>query len=363
MNIYQELSIKPVINAGGTLTLLGGSLMAPEVLTAMSEASRHFVDIHELHSNAGKRVASLLGAEAACITAGAAAGLAISAAACMTGCNRGRILQLPETDGMKDEALVLKCHRNLYDQALLLSGARFKELGTTSYCCIEMIENGITENTAFFFYSSEAETMRGSLGLEEIAPIMKKHGIPVIVDAAAEIPPRENILKYIKLGADLVVFSGGKEIRGPQSSGVILGSKELIEVCDANCCPNHSIGRPMKVDKETIAGFTKAVELFSKRDFDKEMARWESLVDSIIASLRDAENMTVKKGYPTEPGIQPAIIPRAYVKFSGIKTQDAKQRLMEKQVFVGIENDYLAINPQCLGDDEVSSVVTALKGL
>ncbi len=365
MTIYEKLSIKPVINAGGTLTMLGGSLMDPSVLETMKEASTCFIDIDKLHKHAGERVASLLGVEAACITSGAAAGMAISAAACVAGTNKACILQLPDTTGMKSEALVLKSHRNLYDQALLQSGVRFKEVGTTSFACTEMIENAVSGNIAFFFYASEAEPMRGSLDLNDIMPIMKKHNIPVIVDAAAELPPRENITKYLEIGADLVVFSGGKEIRGPQSSGVIVGRKELIEACDANCCPHHSIGRPMKIDKETIAGFVRAVELFAERDFDKDMERWNSITDHILDQLKDKPGITIRKGYPVEPGIQPANIPRAYIQWDSIPSEEIKSRLFDSEtsVFVGIESDYIAVNPQCLKDDEISVLITQLKAL
>lgn len=362
MSIYELLDIKTIINAGGTLTKLGGSIMAPEVLDTMKEASKFFIDMNELHCKAGKKIAQMLKTEAACITSGAAAGIAISAAACMTGTNISHILQLPETRGMKNEALVIKCHRTLYDQALLLTGVKMIEIGTTSFSCLEMIESAITDNTAFFFYASEAESMRGSLSIREISSILKKNNIPLIVDAAAEIPPKSNILKYLNEGADLVLFSGGKEIRGPQSSGVILGDKKLIQACNANCCPNHSIGRPMKIDKETIVGFTKAIELFVARDYDLEIKKWNLMVDTIISSLEGSKKISIKKGYPSEPGIQPVSIPRAYIKWNDKTATEVQQQLLDgtPSIYTGIESDFVAINPQCLKDVELETLISLL---
>ena len=363
MSFYEKLGVRPIINAAGTLTMLGGSIMDPDVLKTMEEASQSYINMDNFHKKAGEQIATLLGAESACITSGAAAGLAIAAAACMTGTNKANILQLPDTSGMKGKGLVLKCHRILYDQALSLSGVEMNEIGTTSFSCLEMIEQAIDDHTAFFFYAAECETMRGSLPVEEIVPILHKKGIPLIVDAAAEIPPKSNILKYLEIGASMVIFSGGKEIRGPQSSGVILGKQSLIEACDANCCPNHSIGRPMKIDKETIAGFVKAVELFIKKDYEKEMLKWNRMVDEIINELSLLKKLKLHKGYPSEPGIQPTIIPRVYLNFPDRTPHEVQETLLagEPAIQIGIEGNTLAINPQCLKDFEVPLIINKIR--
>lgn len=189
MGIYEELGVPKIINGGGTLTKLGGSRMAPEVLAAMNEAAGAFVDLRHLHAKAGARIAELLGVESACITSGAAAGIAISAAACMTGGELHKTLQLPDTTGMPNEALMLKSHRILYDQALQLSGARIREIGVTSGVHVEQVAAAVSERTAMFFYVAEAERMRGSIPLPDIVRVLRRHGIPVVVDAAAELPP------------------------------------------------------------------------------------------------------------------------------------------------------------------------------
>lgn len=324
-----------------------------------------FVDMSELHTAAGRRIADLLGVEACCVTCGAAAGLAIAAAACMTGTRRSYAYQLPDTTGMKDEILCLKCHRDLYDQGMLLSGAHFVEIGVTSSAFLQQIEDRITERTAAFFYTSEAETMRGSIPLPEIAALCRAHGIPIIVDAAAELPPKANIRKYLDDGASLVVFSGGKEIRGPQASGMILGSRELIAACDLNCCPNYGIGRPMKVDKENICGLVKAVELFVQRDYDQIMAQWDSYVDTIRAGLSDCPGLEMTIGIPTEPGVQPACIRRLFLRPLTMPAAALRQALIdgEPSIYTFLYQDQIVINPQCLQAHELSPIVQAIRGI
>lgn len=362
MSIYEDLQLKTLVNAFGTVTRIGGSLMPLEVRQAMLEAGEHYVEINELHRAAGERIAQLVGAEACCITCGAAAGLAISAAACIARDNPAHRLQLPDTTGLKNEILVLKCHRIMYDQALLLSGAHFVEIGRTSYALIEQVENAITDRTAAFFYASEAEPMRGSIPLEKIAPIMKAHGIPIIVDAAAELPPKANLTRYLERGADLVVFSGGKEIHGPQSSGLILGRKDLIHACSACCCPNFGIGRSMKVDKETIAGITKAVELFMGRDYEAQQQRWTEMSTQMAQAIEKTGKANVRLGYPQEPGIQPVGILRVYIKPINQTPEEVYHKLLSlnPQVYTDLRGGQIVLNPQCLKEEEVAYVISSV---
>ncbi|MBR5001100.1 MAG: aminotransferase class V-fold PLP-dependent enzyme [Firmicutes bacterium] len=361
MDMYRELGVRPIIDAWGTVTKLGGSRMDPRVLEAMNSAAKSFVDMEELHTAAGKKIAEMLQVEACCVTCGASAGLAIAAAACMTGNRKSFAYQLPDTTGMKDEVLVLKCHRDLYDQALLLSGAHFVEIGMTSHAFLQQIEDKISDRTAAFFFTSEAETMRGSIPLEEIAELCSKYNVPIIVDAAAELPPVSNVRKYLEQGASLVVFSGGKEIRGPQASGLIVGKKELIEACDLNCCPNYGIGRPMKVDKENICGLVKAVELFVNKDYDKQMELWESYTHRMHDGLKDNPNLELSLGYPTEPGVQPACILRLFVKPLTMDSATFYQKLVDHDpgVYTFLYQDKVVINPQCLEEDELQIVIDA----
>lgn len=362
MGVYRDLGVSPVINVLGTVTMVGGSRMDPRVLDAMSEAAGSFVNMRELHRNAGRTIAQLVSAEAACVTSGAAAGLAIAAAACMAHADPAKILQLPDTTGMPNEALVLKAHRILYDQAIRLAGAEFVEVGVTSFASLEQVEASITNRTALFLYAAEASSMRGSLPLRDLAVLLRHHGIPLVVDAAAELPPVSNLSAFLSDGADLVVFSGGKEIGGPQSSGLILGATQLIEDCNANCFPNYSIGRAMKTDKETIVGLVKAVELFVQRDYDAIFDRWEKIVDAVVSAVNGLPGCTARKGHPTEQGIQPKEIPRAYITADNLSGAELLDRLLrgEPSVVAGMEDSEIALNPQCMTETEVQPLIDAL---
>lgn len=365
MEFYRSLGVKTLINALGTVTRIGGSLMAPEVVEAMADAATHFVELETLHREAGKHIAQLTGAAGCCITCGAAAGLAISAAACMTRGDIAKCRQLPDTTGMPDEILVLKCHRILYDQALLLSGARFVEVGTASCALPQQVEAAVSEKTALFFYAAECEGLRGSLPLEEIVPLMKKRGIPVVVDAAAELPPVSSLTDYLARGADLVVFSGGKELRGPQASGLVLGDERLTEACSANCCPNYGIGRCMKIDKENIAGIVRAVELFMAKDYDAQYREWTSMSEEMAAYIARRGGADVRTGYPSEPGVQPANILRVYIRPHQKMAWEVASELekLDPQVYVGISGDELVLNPQCLTAEEARLVAQAVSGV
>ena len=363
MSIYDKLGIKTGINAWGTMTKLGGSRLVPEVTQAMSDAGKSFVPMFEFHRKAGEYIAELLGVEACCITCGAAAGLAISSAACISRGEQEKVLQLPDTTGMPDEILMLKSHRILYDQALGLSGAKVREVGTETNASPELIEAEINDRTALFLYVVECEHLAGSVPLSDLIPIFKKRGVPIVVDAAAEIPPTENIRKHLEMGADLTLFSGGKEIRGPQASGIIVGKKEFIDACHANCCPNYSIGRSMKISRETIAGLVAAVELFVRKDYDRQICDWEDMSKRICASLEGRSDVQTRTDYPIGPGVQPTIILRAYVEPLIITATELQDKLLAAQtpVYVDVKDDEIVINPQCLEPEELEPLIDILK--
>ncbi|MBI9105619.1 MAG: aminotransferase class V-fold PLP-dependent enzyme [Spirochaetales bacterium] len=365
MTIYDRLKIKTYINAYGTVTRYGGSLMSPEIIRTMEEASKSFVDMEEFHQKAGEHIASLLGCEAAFVTSGAEAGIAVATAGIIAGKNIVNIFALPDSDNMKNEVLILKSHRSRYDQGIRVAGGVLKDIGSTDLVYPEMLEAGISEKTGFIFYLAEAADERGSLPLSDVAGICRKHGIPLVVDAAAELPPLDNFRNFLEQGADLVIFSGGKDIAGPQSSGLIVGRKELIERCRANSCPNHSIGRAMKVDKETLAGFVRAVELYVDTDFIEKTSRWTEIAEMIFEGLNDLTGIRVVKDLPFEPGIQPRNIPRVFVspEKGGLnRVNDWHRKLQDGEpgVITGIYRESLMINPQCLGIEEVDVVVNRL---
>lgn len=362
MAVYEELGVAPMINALGTVTVVGGSRMDPRVVQAMAEAACSFVDLQELLRKAGESIARFVKAEAACVTAGAAAGLAVATAACLARTDPDKITQLPDSSGMANQALFLPAHRMVYDQAVRLAGAELVEVGTPSSATLEQVAAAITERTALFFYFAGAASLPGSLPLRDLAELLKQHGIPLVVDAAAELPPVANLTTFLSDGADLVVFSGGKEIGGPQSSGFILGSGPLIHACSLNNFPNHSIGRSMKTDKETIVGLVKAVELFMERDYVAIFDRWRRMSESVVAAVNQLPGCAARIGYPMVPGIQPREIPRAYIDAAPLAGADLRDRLLGRTppVAVGVEDAAVAINPQCLANDELDPLIAAL---
>jgi len=367
MGIYEELGVKRLINAWGTVTRVGGSIMSPRVLEAMTEASEAFVDIDELLLKAGARIAKITGAEAAFITSGAAAGMAVAAAACIAGTDRAKIERLPCTEGMKNQIVTMRSHRVLFDQAMRLAGAELVEVGYPKHSFPSQLEAALNEKTAAVFYLIEADAYRGSLPLTDVIAIAKKTCVPVIVNAAAELPPADNLRKFTGMGADLVIFSGGKDIRGPQNTGLILGRGKLIEACALNSNPNYSIGRPMKVSKEAIAGLLRALELYVEQDFDTEMKEWEKQVLYFIAELSELPYLSVRKGFPTQPSIQPACIPRAYVEVDekrlGTNAAEIVSSLREGTPGILVEQmrGGFILNPQMLEKGEAEVVVRRVK--
>lgn len=364
---YDALGIKKIVNAAGTYTVYGGSLISPKVISAMEVASRNFVDIDELLEKTGKYIAKLIGVEAALITAGAAAGLTLSAAACMAGSKPEHIKALPNTEGMKSEIVIMRSHRNPYDNAMVLAGAKFIEIGNAIETHPWELEAAIGEKTAAVVFFVQSAMLESSLPLDKVVEIARTKNIPVIVDAAAELPPIENLKKFIEMGADIVLFSGGKDFRGPQSSGLMLGKRAMVNICRLHGYPHHAIGRPMKLDKETIMGFVETIELYLKENHQGRMEKWEKQVRRIFKGLSNIPQIEVLQGYPTQPLTQPATIPRVYVKFdekvSGLTKEDIAKELYQgnPRIAVVLEKKYLTINPHMLGEGEEDLIIDRMK--
>ena len=229
-----RLGVRPVIHGSGTTTRYGGSLLRPEVLEAMREASQALVNLDELNEAAGAAIARMLGAEAAFVTAGASSGLILQAAACIAGDDPAKITRLPDTRGMRNEIVIQRAHRFAYDQAYRVAGGVLVEIGLARRTQPFELEDAITERTAAVAHLiSPFTSPPGILPLDQVVAIAHRRGVPVIVDAASMLPPRENLTKFLRLGADLVSFSGGKGIRGPQSTGILAGRRDL-------CAPSPS---------------------------------------------------------------------------------------------------------------------------
>jgi L-seryl-tRNA(Ser) seleniumtransferase len=279
-DVIHELGVRPCINAAGTYTALTGSLMAPEVVAAMQVAARQYVRLNELQDAVGQRIAELLECPAAMVTAGCASALSLSTAACVAGSDPDRIRRIPDTSGMKNEVLIQRSHRVAYDHAIRNAGVRLIEVETAAE-----LEAKIGDQTAMLFFLNTADA-EGQIHHEDFVALGKKHRIPTLIDAAADVPPASNLLRFTKMGFDLVAFSGGKGICGPQSAGMLLGRKDLIAAARLNNSPNSdSLCRTNKVNKEEIVGMLVALELFLQRDHEAVWKEWQARCDRISRAL------------------------------------------------------------------------------
>lgn len=274
---FKELGVRTFINAAGTYTILTASMMPPEVMKAINFASLQYARLEELQEKAGERIAELLKCEAAMVTAGAASAITLGTAGVVTGGDPKKVTMIPgDLTGMKSEVIIQKSHRVGYDHAIRNCGVKLVEVETK-----KQMEAAINEKTAMMWFYNNQNPI-GQVRDEEFVAIGKKHGIPTFNDCAADVPPVENFWKYTQMGFDLVCFSGGKGIRGPQSAGLLLGRKDLIKAALKNASPNgDAVGRGMKVNKEEILGMMVAVEVFLAKDHEAEWKMWENQISMI----------------------------------------------------------------------------------
>jgi uncharacterized pyridoxal phosphate-dependent enzyme len=364
MDVYDRLGVTKVVNGAATLTRLGGSLMPPVVLEAMAEAAMHFVDMDELQTKVGRQIAEWTHNEAAFVSCGAAAGLALSAAACVAGMDPDKRVRLPYSEGMANEVIVHKHNRVGYDFAVRQAGARLVEIGVDGQTTAAELEEAITGKTAALLYFYNVNRMGGLVPLEEGIEIAHRHDVPVIVDAAAQIPPVENLWRFTQMGADLALFSGGKGLRGPQSSGLILGRKDLVEACAFHACPNAFIGRPMKVGKEEMIGLMTAVRWYLDQDHEALMQLYEDQVQYAVDVLGALPHVTAQRSFPSEAG-QP--MPRAEIIVDegalGLTGRDLLTRLREGSPSIALQpagENGVYLNPQTLAPGQEEIVVTRL---
>ncbi len=354
--VYRRLGIRPIINASATLTRLGGSVMPEVAVKAMAEASQHFVPLDELQLRVGERIASLTNNEACYVSSGAAAGIAMSVAACIAGTDLGLIAAFPYLENVaKNEVIIHVNQRNGYDYAARQTGARIVEIGGTA----DDLRAAIGERTACILWFAGAHFADGALPVEEVIAIGHEHGVPVVVDAAAQVPLVANLWHFTReLGADLAIFSGGKGLRGPQSSGLVLGRPDLVAGCRLNGSPNHSLGRPMKVGKEEMVGLLAAVEYALAQDEPAQLAGYEAIVQRWIDGLAGLPGISADRSYPSEAG-QPH--GRALVTIgpaAALSRDDVVAALLAGDppiavAAVGAEG--IALNPQTIqpGEDEI----------
>ncbi len=289
MLTYQDLGIKPFINASGTITTLGGSIMPTEVVESMREASTSFIHLNDLHEQVGDKLAEMIGVEAAFVSCGAASGVQVSAAACLTGTDVNRVHKLPDTSGAKNEFIISMVDSHTYiHQGIEAVGGTLVRVGTRESVSAADILEGIGPNTAaiVFFFGAQPKEQ-----LAEIIPEATARGVPVVVDAAAQLPPRSNLKEIAGMGASLVNFSGGKGIRGPQNSGLVIGKQEFVEAARLNSNPHSAIGRGMKVGKEEVMGLLTAVEIFLAKDEKEEYAEWRAQMEHIAQAVESVDGV------------------------------------------------------------------------
>lgn len=292
-SVYEALGVKPVINATGTVTSLGGSLMPREVVAAWVEASQHFVDLLDLHNKVGDKIAQLVGVEAALVTTGAAGALLLGTAAAVTRGEPRFIQRLPDTSGMKNEVILQKAHHSCYDNQLTDVGVKLVEVETQAD-----LKRAVNERTALMFFMNLADT-EGRIQRAGWIEAARRHQVPTLLDAAADVPPVERLSEYHRQGFDLVAFSGGKALRGPNNTGLLLGRKDFIAAAKKNANPYcGTIGRMMKVSKEDMVALLAAVERYVRTDHQAEWREFERRIGVIEQALKDIPTLQAERVVP-----------------------------------------------------------------
>jgi len=359
-DLFKELGVTPVINASVTMTFLSGSLMLPEVLEAINSTSHDFANMYELQDKVGAKIAEMLHVESAMVTSGAACAILLSTAACITGTDAEKIKLIPNLPGPRPEVIMQKTHRYLFDQAVTTTGAKIIEVEGA-----DEMEKAINERTVMALFFNAAG--KSSVTHEDFVAIAKKHKIPTLLDAAADVPPVENLFKYQKIGFDLVTFSGGKMIRGPQSAGLLFGRKDLITAARLNHSPNEApIGRPMKVNKEEMFGMYAALKAYLERDHKKEWEEWIDRTKVIGSKLETLP--TVKTEVWVDPG------PANAFPSLNVTWDQTKIKIKPAEVVAALKNgtpsivangrkEHLTIGVVLLRPDQVDIVANRVKSI
>ena len=364
-SIYERYGVRRAINCMGWVTILGGSTMPPEVVQAMNEAVDWTVDLSELNEAAGDLIARLSGAEAGLVTSGAAGGCLLQAAACMTGVDPAKVARLPDTTGLRNEIVIQAEQVTGFQQAYKTAGAKTVQIGMARGVAPWELDEAINERTAAVAYVI-GPWIGQAAGLPEVIDVAHARNVPVIVDAAAMLPPQENLQRYVTMGADMVTFSGGKGILGPQSTGIVCGRKDLIEAASLNNSPNSGVGRTMKVCKEEIVGLMTALELFVERDYDAVFTEWRRRSQEIVDSLDGIEGVSCAVEY--DGGVT-RLAPQAIVYFdsdwAGPSPQDVVARMKDGDppihIGSGSYHGELWVDPVNIRDDDVPLVATRLR--
>lgn len=393
-SIYDELGVPTVVNAAGTKTRLGGSRIRPEAADAMRAAAESFVRLSDLQARAGELITEVTGAEAGYVASGAAGALTLATAACIAGDDLDVMARLPDTEGVPSDVVMPRTHRTGYDHAIRAAGASIVDVGTndralgTGAVDVETWElaAAITDDTVAV---AHVQTPDGRPALETIVAVAHDHGVPVVVDAAAQLPPAENLSAFVERGADLVAFSGGKAIRGPQSTGILAGRADLVESAalqhlDMHAAapvwdppaelvdlsrfdgvPRQGIGRGLKVGKEELVGLVRALERFVEEDHEALQADWRARATSVADALADVDGLTTA----VEPGgktAAPVAVVTVEAAAAGVDAVSFARQLRrdDPRVFVGsdrLDEGMFTVDPTCLTDEEAAYVVERVR--
>lgn len=323
-DFFKELGLRTFINAAGTYTAMTGSLMHKEVTDAIGYGATEYVNLDELQDKVGERIAELLQCEYATVTSGAFSAMTLGLAGVMCGTDEKKVAQLPNTKGLKDEVIVQKGHAIGYTHALINTGAKIVEVTTA-----KELEKAINDQTAMLWFLN-ANTENCEIKWEEFIALGKKHNIPTFIDCAADVPPVENLFKFTKMGFDMVCFSGGKGLRGPQSAGILLGKRKYIEAARMHTPPRGAtIGRGMKVNKEEVLGMMVALELYLARDHKKEWELWEQQIKLIGDSASDVNGVETEIHVPMHANHVPSLKIRWDQSMVKISTDEMRKQLRE----------------------------------
>ena len=322
-DVLAELGLRTFINAAGTYTSMTASLMPQEVMDAINSSAKEFVMLDEVQDKVGARIAEMCHAEASMVTAGCWSAMVLGMAAVLTGKDSKKIAMLPspEGNGLKSQVIIQKTHANGYEHALTNTGVTIVTVETK-----EEAENAVNDKTAMMWFLNREAPM-GKIQHEEWLSIAKKHSLPTMIDIAADVPPVENLWKYNDMGFDLVCISGGKAICGPQSTGILMGKKDLIAAARLNGPPNGgNIGRGMKVNKEEIIGMYVALDSYIKRDHGKEWKKWEDQIALINDAVKNISGVTTEIVIPPVANHSPSLM----IAWDNSKVKLTKESLGEK---------------------------------
>ena len=358
---FKEIGVKPFINAAAAYSALGGRNMFPEVIAAMEYARKRNVIMEELQDAVGKRIASLLGYEAALVSSGATSAMTLGTAACITGDDENLISRVPDLREMKNEVIIQKAHRYSYDHGVRNAGIRYVEVET-----VEDVRRAVNQKTAMLFSCFLMEE-KGKIKLREWAALGKKYGIPTMIDGSNTVPPMERFALYRDAGFDLAAFSGGKGLRGPYSAGMLLGRKDLIRAARMSNSPNSdTVGRGMKVSKEEVLGMMVAVEVALRYDYASEKDRETRLVNLISGRLKIIPGIQTQVVYPNTEGGRPHLRLRWDTSVLKLSPAEAQKQLVTgdpsvRTCYLGLSDGELEIGTAMLKENEIDALIGRLQ--